>query len=454
MSHGGASTTTERTTPAAARPADWIRRRWRQAVAEWLRYSVPNLRMVSAFAVAGFPLYYLIWAYLFPQPYENLGLRLLGAALFVPMLFQQRWPAAWHRWFPAYWFVTTTYALPFFFNYMLWRNDCSLTWSLATLAAVFLLVLIVSNMLMVAVMFLTGTGCAWLLYAWQTGTPGLPEAYLEQLPVYLFAIVAGGIFGYRKELLDQEKFEGVRTVSRSIAHDLRSPLLGIRSGVSGVRRYLPVLIEGYEQAREAGLGVPAIRAAQYRALRPALERMEQQCVASSTALDMLLVNVGRVEIDPGGYTPQSLNACLEAALAQYPFGSERERGLVRWVRGPDCRFQGDAQLTRHLVFNLLKNALHSVAEAGAGEVTLWTERGDQEHRLYLRDTGAGIPAEVLPRIFERFYCAARGRQGTGLGLSFCAELMASYGGGIACRSEYGRFTEFVLRFPGVAEHGR
>lgn len=70
--------------------------------------------------------------------------------------------------------------------------------------------------------------------------------------------------------------------------------------------------------------------------------------------------------------------------------------------------------------------------------------------MIVHDTGGGIPADVLPHIFRRFYTSAGDSDsvlGTGIGLAFCRDVMGSFGGTIECSSVYGEFSEFVLTFP-------
>ena len=77
-------------------------------------------------------------------------------------------------------------------------------------------------------------------------------------------------------------------------------------------------------------------------------------------------------------------------------------------------------------------------------------------RVQVVDTGPGIPAAVLPRIFQPFFTTragtddAGGRRGTGLGLSICKDIVEHHGGTIECRSVLGKGTTFTLRLPAAA----
>jgi signal transduction histidine kinase len=72
-------------------------------------------------------------------------------------------------------------------------------------------------------------------------------------------------------------------------------------------------------------------------------------------------------------------------------------------------------------------------------------------RIHVVDTGAGIPAEDLPRVFERFYQVDKSRatrgQGSGLGLAIVREVVAAHGGAVSVRSAPGQGAEFTISLP-------
>jgi len=107
----------------------------------------------------------------------------------------------------------------------------------------------------------------------------------------------------------------------------------------------------------------------------------------------------------------------------------------------------DAGRLHQVVTNLLTNALKFTPSGG--RVNLQTAPAGAEAVLEVTDTGPGIPADELPRIFDRFW---RGRSaahisGSGIGLAVAAELASAHGGSLQARSESGRGAQLILTLP-------
>ncbi len=114
------------------------------------------------------------------------------------------------------------------------------------------------------------------------------------------------------------------------------------------------------------------------------------------------------------------------------------------------RIQGDYRELYSAVSNLVINA-YKYGREGSPVVASWTRRGD-DYRLAVRDEGAGIDPEHIPRLTERFYRVDDSRSsatgGTGLGLAIVKHVAAAHGGRLEIDSKLGRGSTFTLVFPG------
>jgi signal transduction histidine kinase len=134
-----------------------------------------------------------------------------------------------------------------------------------------------------------------------------------------------------------------------------------------------------------------------------------------------------------------------AVQREIDFRIEREDGLPHEV-------YWDADRINEVVGNLLSNAFKFTPHGGTVSLMLEPDEGSVIMRV--RDTGAGIPPEQLPRIFEKFYQADNQRAaraaGTGLGLAIAKGIVEAHGGWISCESTVGVGTTFTIRLPARA----
>jgi two-component system NtrC family sensor kinase len=101
---------------------------------------------------------------------------------------------------------------------------------------------------------------------------------------------------------------------------------------------------------------------------------------------------------------------------------------------------------RQLLTNLLLNALDAMPDGGKLGVSTRFEEGLQLAALEVTDTGCGIPAQVIGRIFDPFF-STKGPKGTGMGLAVSYGIVEQHGGRIEVSSQPGRGTTFTVHLP-------
>jgi signal transduction histidine kinase len=113
----------------------------------------------------------------------------------------------------------------------------------------------------------------------------------------------------------------------------------------------------------------------------------------------------------------------------------------------------DRSRLRQVLANLVDNAIKYTAPHGRVEVT--TDKNDRRAIIRVRDSGVGIPANELPRIWDRLYRGdgTRAQPGLGLGLSLVRAVVHAHGGRIGVTSAPGMGTEFTVELPaGLSQH--
>jgi signal transduction histidine kinase len=103
------------------------------------------------------------------------------------------------------------------------------------------------------------------------------------------------------------------------------------------------------------------------------------------------------------------------------------------------------QQINQVIMNLLLNA--SQATPGGGSITITTEAAADDVRVTVADTGSGIPAVNLARIFEPGFTTKDGRVGMGLGLLICNQIVDHHGGSISVESSPGAGASFTVTLP-------
>ncbi|MBB6098486.1 signal transduction histidine kinase [Deinobacterium chartae] len=209
----------------------------------------------------------------------------------------------------------------------------------------------------------------------------------------------------------------------NVGHELRSPLAALRG-------YAEALVDGVMTPEQAGTAI-------LREVR-AMDRLAGDLSAISR------IEAGRVELHPVDFSAADL---LRAAFERFEAAFE-ERGVRLELRAAALPVRADFERSLQVLSNLLSNALRHTPPGG--QVSVRVRGGRGEVRFEVTDSGPGIPAEHLERIFERFYRvdAARSRQagGSGVGLTIARGLARAMDGQLTVTSGPQGST-FTLRLP-------
>jgi signal transduction histidine kinase len=266
--------------------------------------------------------------------------------------------------------------------------------------------------------------------------------------VYCSIIVYSVLFSQKNQSAQKAKINTMKMLAGSIAHELRTPLSAIMLDANALSRYLPYYEEAYAKAKDAGIPLTKIHPNELENIGGIPESLQTLSRNAHTMINMLLTNLNE-RTEERKVERCSITSCVEEALNAYPF-SQQERELVHWSKTNDFDFIGHKELIKHVMFNLIKNALYAIASVSKGEIYITVEpekisKGKKTNQLIFKDTGPGISAQSLPHIFDRFY--TKTRHGTGIGLAFCQSVIKGFGGEIACTSKPGEHTTFTISLP-------
>jgi signal transduction histidine kinase len=214
-----------------------------------------------------------------------------------------------------------------------------------------------------------------------------------------------------------------RDLVADLAHELRTPVAVLQAG---------------HEALLDGLAEPSpdeLASLRDEVLRLARMVDDLQMLAAADAATVELTRHPADLAEIAGVAADSLASQFDMA----------DLTLARTMR--PAPILADPRWLHHVVTNLLTNALKFTPSGGT--VTIDCGTADGEAVLHVTDTGPGIPAAELPRIFDRFW---RGRQalqtsGSGIGLAIAAELTRAHGGTLTAASEFGHGTRMTLTLP-------
>ena len=228
--------------------------------------------------------------------------------------------------------------------------------------------------------------------------------------------------------LDKLKAEFVSVAS----HELKTPIN---------------VILGYLQLMQQGIYGP-LSTKQAEVLATVESQGRTLARLAAQLLDVTRFEAGGGRIEP---RPVRLTALLEDLQRTFHVLAV-QRGVdfrVTFSDGLPDEVQWDADRINEVMGNLLANAFKFTGAGGTVELS--ASPSDNQVRIQVRDTGAGIPPEQLPHIFEKFYQAdnqgAASAPGTGLGLAIAKEIVEAHRGQIRCDSVLGQGTTFTLLLP-------
>jgi heavy metal sensor kinase len=226
----------------------------------------------------------------------------------------------------------------------------------------------------------------------------------------------------------ERSFDEMRRFTADASHELRTPLAVIRNEA------------------EVALGHPLDDVEKQELLGNILEECQRLTWTTDQLLTLCRQDAGVTQLPSESVDFAQLVKGVTDTMR--PLAESKGQRLTTETNGAVI-VQGDPVRLRHVIYNLVDNAIKYTPLEGTVKVSL--TRSDNVARLAVEDTGIGIAAEHLPHVFERFYRVDKARNraegGAGLGLSIVQSIVAAHGGSVAIASQPGSGTQCLVELP-------
>jgi signal transduction histidine kinase len=254
---------------------------------------------------------------------------------------------------------------------------------------------------------------------------GLLAAWLSSL--VLTALAA--LYAYRRyTLLEQrarhaERLAELGTLTGGLAHEIKNPLSTVQLNLQLLQEDLTPDNPGYSRMVNR------------------LNTVQREASRLRDILDDFLRYAGKIELKK---EPADLNQLLGELVDFFTPQAQLQKVQLRLrPAGAPIIAPVDSKLIKQAILNLMINGMQAMPNGG--EMILSVAASDNQAMIDVIDTGKGISAEALDKIFQAYYSTKKG--GTGLGLAMAQRIVREHEGGIEVTSEVGKGSDFRVRLP-------
>jgi two-component system NtrC family sensor kinase len=228
------------------------------------------------------------------------------------------------------------------------------------------------------------------------------------------------------QIIQSEKLAVIGRLAAGISHEIKNPLAIINQNAFMVKRRIQKLCSNVENIDN---------------ILESIERIERNVIRATDIIERLL------NFSKPYYTKAekvNLREVVEEAIKLAILQAQKSN-ISFSKKLVDAYVKGDKNALIQLFINLILNAIEAIENKGKITIKITPLKRTENVRVVIKDTGKGIPEDILDKIFEPFFTTKE--KGTGLGLAVSYRILQDHGGKILVNSKEGEGTEFILTFP-------
>lgn len=407
--------------------------------ASW-RYTKESGPLLGAILCTFVPLGYLADVYASDKTYDTWILR-ITATLFAAGLFFTRDVKSKNEPFFVVWLLITLYVMLLSWTGMFVYNAAYVTkdgnepdylfWILQYLVSLYMYSQICASWRNALIIWILATGSVFvgLTFFEDPNWDVIKKTMVYPAPFYLIFALLCAQYNTNRAGIRLESLLAVRSIGSNIAHELRTPLMGISARAKGISKYMDVLLEGYKKAVDAKLMDVTVPSSQTNEMVENFSEINEDSRKASTMIDMVLMSF--IDNPMANSTIERLSASdlVNEAISEYPYRDFREKLKVVTLIDRDFNLEVNASVMKHVILALMNNALNQVGTVVNGRVEIRVE--GEARRISVTDNGPGVPERFKTEIFEPFFSLTPTKSSSGNGLNFCKKGIEAAGGNLS-----------------------
>lgn len=401
----------------------------------------PFLEWIGAIGFVAFPLLYILRrtnTVLAPL-YDDFTLRVVASVLCLLMGLRRWWPAKLKPYYFGYSYLTLFYCLSFLLSFTMLQNQGG-TASVVNMFMGAILLILLADWRNTTVLLLSGYFLSIVIFFGVSPNPKIPAEFLIAAIGSIVVVLTGAVSHFAEKQAELKRMrQAYAALAGSIAHEMRNPLGQVKFSLDSIEHTLP--------SPTTKVGVQPLQFAHLNNLYKHLAQGQTAIKRGLQVISMTLNEVSGKPIDPQTFEYLEAGKLTQKAVDEYSFETDGERNKVSVQVHSDFTFKVNETVYIFILFNLIKNALYYFKLQPTATMIITVDQST----VTVRDTGPGVPPELLARLFSAFATSGK-TEGTGLGLAYCKRAMQAFGGDITCTSEVGRYTEIILHFPVITQN--